>query len=105
MAISRIDRAKQFMPFDALKGLKEALKNKELEYEDRKYLAEDEEEKISKILYYLEINNIIKVKYYNNRQYIKFEGKIKRIDPIKKKLIFFDNTIIQFDDIVDIRKL
>lgn len=36
MAISRLDRAKQFMPFDALKGLQEALRSKEIEYEKKK---------------------------------------------------------------------
>lgn len=41
MAISRADRARQFLPFDALKGLNEALRNKEIEYEDRKELSEE----------------------------------------------------------------
>ena len=38
--MSREDRAKQFMPFDALKGLQEALREKEIEYEQRKELTE-----------------------------------------------------------------
>ena len=43
-----VSRAKQFLPFDALKGLKEALKEKELEveteYEEKtdKYNLSDE---------------------------------------------------------------
>ena len=41
MQINRIARAKQFLPFDALKGLQEALKEKEIEYEERKELSED----------------------------------------------------------------
>ena len=44
MAISRLDRAKQFMPFDALKGLQEALRSKEIEYEEKKELSEEEQE-------------------------------------------------------------
>ena len=40
MQINRIARAKQFLPFDALKGLQEALKEKEIEYEERKELIE-----------------------------------------------------------------
>ncbi len=35
MQVNRISRAKQFLPFDALKGLQEALKEKEIEYEER----------------------------------------------------------------------
>ena len=46
--VNKVTRAKQFFPFDALKGLKEALKEKELEveteYEEKtdKYNLSDE---------------------------------------------------------------
>lgn len=33
--MSRADRAKQFAPFDALKGLKEAMKRKEREHDEK----------------------------------------------------------------------
>lgn len=36
--VNNVDRAKQFLPFDALKGFKEALELKEIEMEKR---AED----------------------------------------------------------------
>ena len=48
MVVNKVTRAKQFLPFDALKGLKEALKEKELEveteYEEKtdKYNLSDE---------------------------------------------------------------
>ena len=35
---NRVARAKQFLPFDALKGLQEALREKEVEYEEKKDL-------------------------------------------------------------------
>ena len=38
---SRADRAKQFLPFDALKGLQEALREKEIENEEKKELSEE----------------------------------------------------------------
>ena len=105
MAISRADRARQFLPFDALKGLNEALRSKEIEYEDRKDLSEDEEEKISNILLSLESGNNIRVKYYYKRQYILLKGIIKKIDPIKKQILFIDESIIQFNDIIEIEKI
>lgn len=37
---NKVIRAKQFMPFEALKGLKEALKNKEKEIE-KKYIGKE----------------------------------------------------------------
>lgn len=105
MAISRVDRARQFLPFDALKGLNEALRSKEIEYEDRKDLSEEEEEKISNILLSLESGNNIRVKYYYKRQYILLKGIIKKIDPIKKQILFIDENIIQFNDIIEIEKI
>lgn len=105
MAISRADRARQFLPFDALKGLNEALRSKEIEYEDRKDLSEGEEEKISNILLSLESGNNIRVKYYYKRQYILLKGIIKKIDPIKKQILFIDENIIQFNDIIEIEKI
>ena len=105
MAISRADRARQFLPFDALKGLNEALRSKEIEYEDRKDLSEEEEEKISNILLSLESGNNIRVKYYYKRQYILLKGRIKKIDPIKKQILFIDENIIQFNDIIEIEKI
>ena len=105
MAISRADRARQFLPFDALKGLNEALRSKEIEYEDRKDLSEEEEEKISNILLSLESGNNIRVKYYYKRQYILLKGIIKKIDPIKKQILFIDENIIQFNDIIEIVKI
>ena len=33
--LSNVDRAKQFLPFDALKGLQSALREKEVEYVDK----------------------------------------------------------------------
>ena len=44
MAISRADRAKQFLPFDALSGLQEALRKKEIECEDKIELDEGREQ-------------------------------------------------------------
>ena len=64
MAISRLDRAKQFMPFDALKGLQEALRSKEIEYEEKREISEEEQEKISAQLCLLDMGDNIKIKYY-----------------------------------------
>ena len=35
-----VSRAKQFLPFDALKGLQEALREKEIEHEEKIELSE-----------------------------------------------------------------
>ena len=50
MGISRENRARQFLPFDALKGLQEALREKEIELDERKELSEESIEELSKNL-------------------------------------------------------
>ena len=44
------DRAKQFMPFSALKGLEEALKTKERQIVDKKELSEELSRELSRNL-------------------------------------------------------
>ena len=102
MAISRADRAKQFLSFDALKGFQEALRAKEIEYEDKKELSEEEKEKISAQLIELEKGDNIKVKYYFNKYYKTIEGKIKEVNFIRKRIILTDDNIVNFENILKI---
>ena len=39
--MNKVARAKQFLPFDALKGFQEALREKEIEYEEKRELSEE----------------------------------------------------------------
>ena len=71
MQVNRISRAKQFLPFDALKGLQEALKEKEIEYEERKELSEETLNDLDTILNRIEIGNIITIKYYKSHRWNK----------------------------------
>ena len=41
MVVSKTLRAKQFLPFDALKGLQEALREKEIEHQERIDLSDE----------------------------------------------------------------
>lgn len=105
MAISRLDRARQFLPFDALKGFQEALKEKEIEYVEKRELSEDSIEQLSKEISLLLKGDMVKVKYYNNKQYRYIEGTIKKVDSVKKNIVFSDDSIIRFDDIVEIDRV
>lgn len=102
MATSRADRAKQFMAFDALKGLQEAYREKEIEYDDRIDLSEEAERELSEKLVMIEHGTGINIKYYCNRKYITILGVVKKIDTIKRKIILEDETIINLNDIVNI---
>lgn len=102
--LSREDRAKQFLPFDALKGFKEALMEKEIEYVEKVELSEEQIEEISDKLNLLEIGSIVEVVYYFNGQYFKIVGNVKKIDGIKKQIII-DETKVNFVDIFRIKEI
>lgn len=101
--MTRENRAKQFKPFDALKGLQEALRMKEYEYERRKKadVSEEELEKMTKIILNVKREDVVQIKYYEDGYYHLVEGKSK-VDFIEKS-IKIENKIIAFDDIKKIK--
>ena len=98
----RKDRAKQFAPFDALKGLQDALRLKEYQHERtiKGDIPEEKIEAISKILLDLEKDEMVEVQYFYDGYYKTLIGKA-RVDIIEQKLKV-NNKIIPFDDISDI---
>ena len=94
---SRVSRAKQFLPFDALVGFREALKEKETEYEDKKELTEDSYDR-------LEIGKKAKIKYYKNKKYIEKTGSVTKIDYAKKRIEIDAEENISVWDIVEIEE-
>lgn len=99
----RSERAKQFMPFDTLKGLKNALRMKEYEHErvSKVELSEEKATEISKKLLNLNKNDIVTVKYYNDGHYKEITGKAKVL--IEQHCIEINYNKIDFDDIFDIK--
>ena len=100
---NNIDRAKQFLPFAALKGYEEALRKKEeeLEYIDRYELSIDRLEDITNKLNNIN-NNIVDITYFNNNKYINIIGYVTKIDNIYKYIIINKNKIY-FSNILDIK--
>ena len=98
----RQERAKQFMPFDTLKGLQQALRMKEYEHERTQKGDIDEEtiEKMTKILSNLTKNDKIKVKYYYDGHYFEISGNAKLL--LEENSIFVKGKQIFLDDIMDI---
>ena len=91
----QIDRAKQFMPFAALKGFNEALLEKEKIKVDKIYLCEDAINEIDNTLQRLKIGVMIKVVYYKNGEYIEQTGLVSKIKNdhfyIVKEKIYYNN--------------
>lgn len=99
--MNRIDRAKQFLPFDALKGLREELEKREKEYAkcEKRELSEYEAEKLNEKI--KEINGCFaKIKYYKNGEYVTLSGTVKV--NYSYRYLFVDEEKIFFSDICDI---
>ena len=104
MVVNRIARAKQFLPFDALKGLQEALreKEKEIEYEEKKELSEETLAELNNVFNKIEKGSFVKIRYYRNGRYKELEGIVTYIDYIKREIQIDKIVNINICDIIDI---
>lgn len=99
--MSREDRAKQFMPFAALKGYPEALAKKEKVVVPKAEITEEYAEMLDQKLKRVAKNDIVTVIYFCNGEYLKKTGMVSRIDETAR-ILKIVNTKILFDDIYDI---
>lgn len=88
-------RAKQFAMFDALKGLTEAIAEKERQFTPKRELAEDRIQEINSILHTLNLQQVVTVEYYcqYEMRYKKLSGTVKKIDSYWKELQIDDSSI------------
>ena len=100
--MSRVSRAKQFLPFEALVGFQELLREKEIEKEERKDLTEESYEELEYQLNRLTIGSKAKIKYYRNKKYHEIEGTVTTIDYTKKKIQIEGVKNISVADIIKI---
>lgn len=106
------DRAAQFMPFAALTGYEDLIRESSRITQSRIELSETEIEELKhklEILHRHEIEKpLIKVQYFvhdlkkSGGSYQMVEKYLHRIDDIEKKIIFKDRTIIHFEEIISI---
>ena len=100
--MSKVDRAKQFLPFNSLRGFYDLVKNKEKIVEKRRELSCDELEILAFKFNQLVVGKVVLIRYYEVDGYISFEGMITNIDLIFKTISLVD-TKINLDDIIEIR--
>lgn len=95
------DRAKQFMPFAALKGLPDALREKEHITVPKVELSEEMAEELNRKMQLIQKGKMARVIYFHKDEYIKITGMVSRID-VTSRLLVIVNTKILFDDILDV---
>lgn len=106
------DRAAQFMPFAALTGYEDLIRESSRITQSRIELSETEIEELKhklEILHRHEIEKpLIRVQYFvhdlkkSGGSYQMVEKYLHRIDDIEKKIIFKDRTTIHFEEIISI---
>lgn len=99
--MNREDRAKQFMPFAALKGYPEALRKKEKIIVPKIEMSPEYQEELNRKLLRVEKNKIVTIIYFEKGEYLKVTGMVSRLDETAR-LIKIVNTKISFDDLYDI---
>ena len=95
------DRAKQFMPFAAVKGYEEALRAKEKIIVEKIELSEEKKAELDFKLHQINKNDIITVVYFCKGEYIKVEGMVARLD-IYARVLRVVNTKIPLEDVYDL---
>ncbi len=100
--MSVADRAKQFAPFSALRGLDEALRQKERIFVEKPEFSDEAAEEISRKLTEISVGTKVRVVYYSDGECVSVEGIVTRIDKTFKKLAVVKTEILM-DDILDIK--
>ena len=81
-----LQRAKQFMPFAALKGFQELLEETARYTENRKELSEEQLEELDRQLYSMVRGQRVRVIYYTGRYYHQVEGVLDAINPVHRTI-------------------
>ena len=99
--MAQSDRAKQFMPFDALKGFREALQEKERIMVPKRDLSDEQKEALNLKLCQVKKNDRIAVEYFQDGEYVRVSGPVTKLDLIRK-ILAVAHTEVSFGDISDI---
>lgn len=92
------ERAKQFMPFAALKGYEEALALQEKVVTNSIALTEAQREELDRMIKYVKPGIMLDLIYFDGLDFIKISGLVSRVD-MDAGLLKIVNTKIYFKDI------
>lgn len=101
--MTRKERAKQFMPFDAMKGLQEALRAKEERHmrTQKREISQEDKERNSKVLSDVRKGMKISVDFWCAFHDVTLEGTVTAINFVYK-FLKIDDCKINFDDVYKI---
>ncbi len=102
--LSKLDRAKQFLPFDALKGFREALREKEVEHVEKIELSDEIKEEIARKILLIQKDTKIEVIYYTDGQYKSILENVQKVDSVRRQIVFH-HLKVNFVDILQLEIL
>ena len=98
------DRAAQFMPFAALTGFYDLVREQERTREPRREVREERAEEISSALSSLRRGDLVRVTHYADDAYVTREGIVARIET-NLRILQVVRTRIRFDDLWEVVRL
>ncbi|MBM6776086.1 YolD-like family protein [Collinsella tanakaei] len=94
----RASRAAQFMPFAALTGYYDLVREQERIVEPRHELTEEEADELSRTIMQVRRGDLVRITYYDRGGYKTRAGVVNAIEPERRRLRLGTDTI-PFDDI------
>lgn len=97
---NKVNRAAQFLPFDALKGLSEKIAQveEELSRVDKIDLSDYQKEVLDETLQKLRVGSVVNITFYFNCHYVQVENEVDDIN-LPQRYISINHTKIYFSDI------
>lgn len=103
--MDRKQRAYIFQSFDALKGFRELLKEKERIQVPPRILSEDDLEELDRKIHQVRAGDMLQIEYWDQGAYLRMTGKVSCIDLenrrfqlVKQKILLEHIVDIQFID-------
>ena len=100
----RADHAAQFMPFAALSGYYDLVRDRERVVEPRHELTEEEAERLSRSIAELRRGDLVRVTHYRDGAYDTREGVVTRVDLAAREVTVV-RTRISLDDVWRVERL
>ena len=97
----RADRAQQFMPFAALKGYYDLIRERERVVEPKRELTDEQALELSRKLSQLKRREMACIVHYDGEAYVTTHGLVSDID-LAARTVTIDRTRIAFEDIWEI---
>ncbi|MBR1867200.1 MAG: YolD-like family protein [Clostridia bacterium] len=99
--MSREERARQFMPFDALDGFRSMISEQQKTIEPKKELSEEQMEILNDKVRRIKKGMRVEVTYYDKDGYAKKDGIISELDFTMKYIRVVDKKIF-FEDVYEV---